>query len=344
MVEMSMFREVTHLMCPVVTEMERAEKILEWASVKMDERYALLAEAGVRSIDAYNKLTQEDKHERFQPSTPEEEAQIPTHLPYIIIIIDELADLMMLSAKDVEHHLVRLAQKSRAIGIHLIVATQRPEAKVVTGLIKSNLPCRIAFRVASRMDSRIVLDQNGADVLMGQGDMLYLPAGSSKLIRAQGTFLEDAELKNVINFLTDRAKPEFHPELMQLRAQAATADGPRDELFDQAVEGILQTKRGSVSLLQRRLTIGYSRASRLIEEMAAAGIVGEYKGSQAREVVMTLEEYEAMRKNMIHDQVAGYSDLTQEADPSDEIESNPDDDFAHEEHILTPQEENIDTR
>ena len=213
-----------------------------------------------------------------------------------MVLIDELADMMMLSAKEVELHLSRLAQKSRAVGIHIIVATQRPEARIVTGLIKSNLPCRIAFRVASRMDSRIVLDQNGAEVLMGQGDMLYLPPGSSKLIRAQGTFLEDAELKNVINFLTDRAKPEFHPELMQLRAQAATADGPRDELFDQAVEVILQTKRGSVSLLQRRLTIGYSRASRLIEEMAAAGIVGEYKGSQAREVLITPEQWQAMKE------------------------------------------------
>ena len=296
MVEMSLYKDVPHLMCPIVTEMERAEKILEWATEKMDERYALLAEAGVRNIAGYNRLTAEEKEARFQPSNDEERAQIPSHLPYIIIIIDELADMMMLSAKEVELHLSRLAQKSRAVGIHIIVATQRPEARIVTGLIKSNLPCRIAFRVASRMDSRIVLDQNGAEVLMGQGDMLYLPPGSSKLVRAQGTFLEDSELKSVINFLTERAKPEFHPELMQLRAQAATADGPRDELFNQAVEIILQTKRGSVSLLQRRLTIGYSRASRLIEEMAAAGIVGEYKGSQAREVLITPEEWQAMKE------------------------------------------------
>jgi len=296
MVEMSLFREVPHLMCPIVTEMDRAEKILEWATIKMDERYALLSEAGVRNIAAYNRLTTEEKYERFQPSSDEERAQIPIHLPYIVIVIDELADMMMLSAKEVELHLSRLAQKSRAVGIHIIVATQRPEAKLVTGLIKSNLPCRIAFRVASRMDSRIVLDQNGAEVLMGQGDMLYLPPGSSKLVRAQGTYLDDSELKALIEFLKDRSEPEFHPELIQLRNQEVTSDGPRDELFEQAVDIVLQTKRGSVSLLQRRLTIGYSRASRLVDEMAAAGIVGEYKGSQAREVLITPDEWQALKE------------------------------------------------
>ena len=301
MVEMSMFREVPHLMCPIVTEMERAEKILEWATVKMDERYALLAEAGVRNIAAYNRLSKEEKYERFQPTTDQERAQIPIHLPYVIIVIDELADLMMLSAKEVELHLSRLAQKSRAVGIHIIVATQRPEAKIVTGLIKSNLPCRVAFRVASRMDSRIVLDQNGAEVLMGQGDMLYLPPGSSKLVRAQGTYLEDAELKAMINFLKDKAEPEFHPELMQIGKQDITADGPRDELFEQAVEVVLETRRGSVSLLQRRLTIGYSRASRLIEEMAAAGIVGAYKGSQAREVLITPDEWQVIKEQQANE-------------------------------------------
>jgi S-DNA-T family DNA segregation ATPase FtsK/SpoIIIE len=295
MVEMSMFRDVPHLMCPIVTEMERAEKILEWATVKMDERYALLAEAGVRNIAAYNRLSREEKYERFQPTTDEERAQIPLHLPYIVVLIDELADLMMMAAKEVELHLSRLAQKSRAVGIHIIVATQRPEAKIVTGLIKSNLPCRIAFRVASRMDSRIVLDQNGAEVLMGQGDMLYLPPGSSKLVRAQGTFIEDSELREILTFLKDHGAPEFHPELIQLRSQDFTADGPRDELFNQAVEIVLETKRGSVSLLQRRLMVGYSRASRLIEEMAAAGIVGDYKGSQAREVAVTREEWEELK-------------------------------------------------
>jgi S-DNA-T family DNA segregation ATPase FtsK/SpoIIIE len=296
MVEMSSFRDVPHLMCPIVTELDRAEKILEWATVKMDERYALLAEAGVRNIAAYNRLTKEEKYERFQPTTDDEKAQIPLHLPYIVIIIDELADLMMISAKDVELYLSRLAQKSRAVGVHIIVATQRPEAKIVTGLVKSNLPCRIAFRVSSRMDSRIVLDQNGAEVLMGQGDMLFLPPGDSKLVRAQGTFLDDNELKAIIKYLGEKGEPEFHPELIKLGKQDLSSDGPRDELFDQAVEIVLQSKRGSVSLLQRRLTIGYSRASRLIEEMGACGIVGEYKGSQAREVLITDEEWEALKE------------------------------------------------
>lgn len=304
MVEMSMFREVPHLMCPIVTEMERAEKILEWATIKMDERYALLAEAGVRNIAAYNRMSMEEKLERFQPSNEDEKAQIPLHLPYMVIIIDELADLMMMSAKEVELHLSRLAQKSRAVGVHIIVATQRPEAKVVTGLIKSNLPCRVAFRVASRMDSRIVLDQNGAEVLMGQGDMLYLPPGSSKLVRAQGTYLEDSELKDIINFLKERGEPEFHPELMRIGKQDISSDGPRDELFDKAVEIVLETRRGSVSLLQRRLTIGYSRASRLIEEMAAAGIVGQYKGSQAREVAITREQWEALKQQEVEQMTA----------------------------------------
>jgi len=214
---------------------------------------------------------------------------------------------MMTAAKEVEHHLSRLAQKSRAVGIHIIVATQRPEVKVVTGLIKSNLPARICFRVASRMDSRIVLDQNGGEVLMGQGDMLFLPPGSHKLVRAQGTYLEDAEVHAVLEDLASRSKPEFHPELIRLKADDAEVDaGLRDPLFDDAVKIILESKRGSVSLLQRRLTIGYSRASRLIDQMAVAGIVGDYKGSQAREVLMTLDDWSAVRAQMVTERQAGY--------------------------------------
>lgn len=307
MVEMSQFKEVPHLMSPIVTDMARAEQILDWAVTKMDERYELLAEARVRNIAAYNKLGEEEIVRRFEPSTDEEKAKIPMKLPYIVIVIDELADLMMTSAKEVEHHLARLAQKSRAVGIHIIVATQRPEAKVVTGLIKSNMPCRVAFRVASRMDSRIVLDQNGAEVLMGQGDMLFLPPGSHKLIRAQGTLLEDEELHSIIEFLTKQAQPEFHPQLMRLKAKGIEDSGERDPLFEQAVEYVLQTKRGSVSLLQRRLSIGYSRASRLIEQMAEAGIVGDFKGSQAREVVITPEDWAQMQASLQRDLAAGYA-------------------------------------
>jgi S-DNA-T family DNA segregation ATPase FtsK/SpoIIIE len=317
MVEMAMYESIPHLMCPIVTEMRRAEQILEWAMQKMDERYELLAEAQVRNIASYNLLSQEELIERFNPSSPEEEAKIPKKLPHIVIIIDELADLMMTSAKEVEAYIVRIAQKSRAIGIHLVLATQRPQATVVTGLIKSNMPSRIAFRVAARMDSRIILDQNGAETLLGQGDMLFLKPGTSELVRAQGAFLEDSEIRGIVKFLKDVAQPQFSQELMQLNTVDLSA-AKKDDLFDDAVRVVLETQRGSVSLLQRRLGIGYARASRIIEMMAGTGLLGDYKGSQAREVVMTLDEYEAMKKNMIADEVAGYKDLTQDFDEDEE--------------------------
>jgi len=322
MVEMSQFKSVPHLMCPIITDVLRAEKILAWAVTKMDERYEQMAEAGVRNIAGYNALGPDELYRRFAPQNEAEKARITTHLPYIVIIIDELADLMMTAGKEVEHHLSRLAQKSRAVGIHIIVATQRPEAKVVTGLIKSNLPSRICFRVASRMDSRIVLDQNGGEVLLGQGDMLFLPPGSHKLIRAQGTFLEDAEVHAVLQDLASRAEPEFHPELVKLQsAGSGDDDGMRDPLFDEAVRIVLKSKRGSVSLLQRRLTIGYSRASRLVEQMAVAGIVGDYKGSQAREVSMTLDEWDALQAQVEQDMAEGYeADEEEYAEETDEDE------------------------
>lgn len=301
MVELSVFKEIPHLMCPIVTDMQRAEMILEWATQKMDERYELLAEAGVRDIGSFNKLGKEEVYNRFQPTSDEERRQIPTHLPYIVIIIDELADLMMTAGKEVEYHLSRLAQKSRAVGVHLIVATQRPQANVVTGLIKSNLPCRMSFRVSSRMDSRIVLDQNGAEVLMGEGDMLFLPPGSSKLVRAQGTYIEDDELRAVLKDLAAKAQPQFHHELVRLKPTGGEGEGERDPLFDRAVDIIVETSRGSVSLLQRRLEVGYSRASRLIDQMAAAGIVGEYKGSQAREVLLSQKEWDEIKKHRDHE-------------------------------------------
>jgi len=299
MVEMSQYKEVPHLMCPIVTDIARAEKILEWSVTQMDERYEMLAEARVKNIAGYNELGADELYRRLEPGSDQERARIAMHLPYIVIIIDELADLMMTAPREVEHHLSRLAQKSRAVGIHIMVATQRPEVKVVTGLIKSNLPSRICFRVASRMDSRIVLDQNGGEVLMGQGDMLFLPPGSHKLLRAQGTYLEDAEVQAVLDDLASRAQPQFHPELVRLPAAGGDADsGLRDPLFDEAVRIVLESRRGSVSLLQRRLTIGYSRASRLIDQMADGGIVGDYKGSQAREVSMTLDQWDALRKRV----------------------------------------------
>jgi S-DNA-T family DNA segregation ATPase FtsK/SpoIIIE len=305
-VEMAAFKDIPHLMCPVINETGRATSVLEWACTKMDERYEVLAEAGVRNIAGYNKLSQEDLIERFKPTTPEEEAKIPKFLPYIVIIIDELADLMMTSGKEVESYIVRIAQKARAVGIHLILATQRPQATVVTGLIKSNMPSKVAFRVASKMDSRIVLDQNGAELLLGQGDMLFLPPGASKPIRCQGTFIDDREIRESVKLVKGLAEAQYEPELVQIRAPGTVdEDAAKDELFDDAVRVVLETKRGSVSLLQRRLTIGYSRASRLIEAMAAAGIVGEYKGSQAREAMITLDEWDALKAQQQTDAESG---------------------------------------
>jgi len=204
---------------------------------------------------------------------------------------------MMTAAKEIEAYIVRLAQKSRAVGIHIILATQRPQATVVTGLIKSNMPTRVGFRVAARMDSRIILDQNGAETLLGEGDMLFLKPGTSDLVRAQGTFIDDGEIKRIVKHLKSVAEAQFHPELTQMK-KFDTSDMCMDELFDDAVRIVLETRRGSVSLLQRRLNVGYARASRIIEMMAASGILGEYKGSQAREVVVTLEEYEQIRDGM----------------------------------------------
>jgi len=316
MVEMTAFNTIPHLMCPIVTETKMAVQILEWATVKMDERYALLAEARVKNVAEFNKLDADEILKRFSPGSAEEEMKIPKKLPYIVIVIDELADLMMTAAKEIEAYIVRLAQKSRAVGIHIVLATQRPQATVVTGLIKSNMPTRIGFRVAARMDSRIILDQNGAETLLGEGDMLFLKPGTSDLARAQGTFVDEAEIKRIVKHLKDVAEPQFHPELTRLKT-VDTSDMTRDELFDDAVRMVLETKRGSVSLLQRRLNVGYARASRIIEMMAASGILGEYKGSQAREVMITLKEYERIRTQMDEDAEAGYEDLA-ETDESSE--------------------------
>ncbi len=309
MVEMSQFKDIPHLMCPVVTEMNRAAAILEWAVRKMDERYELLAEAGCRDIATYNSLEFEELCERLGAHTEEQQSRVPRQMPYMVFIIDELADLMMTN-KEVEGSIIRIAQKARAVGIHLILATQRPQANVVTGLIKSNMPCRIAFKVSSGMDSRIVLDQKGGELLLGMGDMLFLSPRSHKLHRAQGTLVEDAEIRKVVKFMREIAGPTYERQLMQLKSgdgdeqrleqsennsSASLEAAQEDPLFDRAVEIVLETKRGSVSLLQRRLAIGYTRASRLIDLMGIAGIIGEHKGSVAREVVITLEEWEAMK-------------------------------------------------
>ena len=296
MVELSQFENIPHLACPVITDMGRAAASLEWAVRKMEERYTLFQEAGVRNITSYNAMTPEEKKEIFDIQNEIEKAKVPDKLHYIVFVIDELADLM-LTNKEVEQSIVRIAQKARAVGIHLILATQRPQANVVTGLIKSNMPCRVSCKVASGMDSRIVLDGTGADLLLGNGDMMYVTPAMPDISRGQGTFVSDQETRKVVKFLKEVAKPSFERSLIQVRnvdGVGGEGGAPKefDPLFDQAVRIIIETGRGSVSLLQRRLAIGYSRASRLVDQMGQVGVLGEHVGSKAREVLMTLEDWE----------------------------------------------------
>ncbi len=298
MVEFSSFKDIPHLISPVVTDMKKAAAVLEWAVNKMEERYALLASVGVKHIYGYNRLGASEIKKRLNPEGDADLEDIPFYLPHIVIVVDELADLMMVASKEVEASVIRLSQKSRAVGVHLILATQRPSVDVITGLIKANLPSRISFYVASKVDSRTILDQNGAEKLLGSGDMLFLPPGTSKLVRVQGAYVSDEEVKNVVEYLKDCAAPQFNPELKGWKGTADKDNGTRDELYNEAVRIILETQRGSVSLLQRRLEIGYSRAAKLIDLMAEDGIVGEYKGSQAREVFLTLEEWDAQMSKM----------------------------------------------
>jgi S-DNA-T family DNA segregation ATPase FtsK/SpoIIIE len=298
MVELSGYATLPHLMHPVVTDMKKAEAILAWAVDKMEERYALLAKAGVRHICSYNQLGEEELYERLEPEDEEQKKDIPTQLPFIVIVADEIADLMMQAGKEVEQHIIRLAQKSRAVGIHLILATQKPTVDVITGLIKSNLPARICFQVASRTDSRVVLDEMGADKLLGNGDMLFLWPGTSTLLRGQGTYLTDEEINAVVDFVST-GEQRFVKELVNIKLADAEGNGPqlsqKDDLYESAVDIVVREGRGSVSLLQRALGIGYGRAARLIDYMAEDNIVGAYSGSKAREVLISLEEWERMQ-------------------------------------------------
>jgi S-DNA-T family DNA segregation ATPase FtsK/SpoIIIE len=301
MVELSGYARLPHLMHPVVTDMRKAEAILAWAVEKMEERYALLAKAGVRHICSYNQLGEQELMERLEPEDDESRQAIPINLPFIVIVADEIADLMMTSGKEVEQHIIRLAQKSRAVGIHLILATQKPTVDVITGLIKSNLPARIAFQVASRTDSRVVLDEMGADKLLGNGDMLFLWPGTSTLLRGQGTYLGDDEINKIVDCVS-QGEQNFVKELVNMKVESPDGAGPgklpkRDDLYESAVDMVVREGRGSVSLLQRGLGIGYGRAARLIDFMAEDGIVGAYAGSQAREVLITLDDWERMQGN-----------------------------------------------
>ncbi|HTU19041.1 MAG TPA: DNA translocase FtsK 4TM domain-containing protein [Gemmataceae bacterium] len=298
-VEMEVYSKIPHLMHPIVTDMKKSEAILAWAVDKMEERYDLLRRARVRNIAGYNELKPDEILRRVNPQDDEERRQVPLHMPYIVIVIDEMSDLMLQMKKEVEGHIIRLAQKSRAAGIHLVVATQKPTVDVITGLIKSNLPSRICFKVTNKSDSRVVLDAMGADKLLGRGDMLFLPPGTSDLIRAQGTYASDREIQEVVSVL--ESEPCYAPELMELQVGGKEGSlserlGKReDELYEPAIEIILREGRGSVSLLQRALGIGYGRAARLIDFMAEDGIVGGYNGSNAREVLYTPEQWASLR-------------------------------------------------
>jgi S-DNA-T family DNA segregation ATPase FtsK/SpoIIIE len=303
-VEMECYSKVPHLMSPIIEDMKKAEAVLAWAVDKMEERYDLLRRARVRNIASYNDLSPEDILRRVNPLDDEEGQRIPERMSYIVIVIDEMADLMMQFKKEVEGYIIRLAQKSRASGIHLILATQKPTVDVITGLIKSNLPSRICFKVSQKSDSRVVLDQMGADKLLGRGDMLFLPPGTSNLIRAQGAYASDEEILRVADYL--ESDPCYDAELLQLKTkevrEAEEGGGSlqerlksRDALYQEAVEVIVREGRGSVSLLQRALGIGYGRASRLIDFMAEDGIVGGYNGSNAREVMYSPEQWAAVR-------------------------------------------------
>jgi len=296
MVELTPYKSLPHLMHPVVTDMKKAEAILAWAVDKMEERYALLARVGVRHLSQYNQLGREELLRRLKPESEEEAQAVPTTMPFIVMIADEIADMMMTAGKEIEQHIIRLAQKSRAVGIHLILATQKPTVDVITGLIKSNLPARIAFQVASRTDSRVVLDECGAERLLGNGDMLFLSPGTSQILRGQGTYLSDEEIGRVMAAI-GTSEPQYAAELVNLQP-APSGDPPkgasgkdRDEMYEAAVEVVIREGRGSVSLLQRALGVGYGRGARLIDYMAEDGVVGQYAGSQAREVLITMEEW-----------------------------------------------------
>lgn len=303
MVELSGYARLPHLMHPVVTDMRKAEAILAWAVEKMEERYQLLARAGVRHVTTFNQLGEEEIMERLDP-TDEERDSIPTNLPFIVIVADEMADLMMTAGKDVETHIIRLAQKSRAVGIHLILATQKPTVDVITGLIKSNLPARIAFQVASKTDSRVVLDAQGADKLLGCGDMLFLWPGTSTLLRGQGTYLSDNEIDSITdavstgeqNFVNELINIKVKSEDEETGSSADSGDRKEDELYIDAIEIVVREQRGSLSLLQRALGIGYGRAARLVDYMEEDGYVGVYNGSKSREVLLTPEMWENIQR------------------------------------------------
>jgi S-DNA-T family DNA segregation ATPase FtsK/SpoIIIE len=312
MLELSVYEGIPHLLLPVVTNPKKASLALKWAVEEMGRRYRLMADKGVRNIDSYNReLAREEKEvaelqskatvsvEEVEDLMESEEAAIREflakeeqlehgHLPFIVVIVDELADLMMVAGRDIEESIARLAQMARAAGIHLILATQRPSVDVITGLIKANFPARVSFQVSSKTDSRTILDCNGAESLLGNGDMLFLPPGTSKMQRAHGAFVSDAEVQRVVEFLKKQGKPVFDKSILEMKddgAKSVDSDQDDDPQYDAALALVAEAKQASISMIQRRLRIGYNRAARIIERMEREGVVGPSDGtSKPREV------------------------------------------------------------
>ncbi|MDQ0416907.1 S-DNA-T family DNA segregation ATPase FtsK/SpoIIIE [Croceifilum oryzae] len=278
MVELNIYNGIPHLLVPVVTDPRKAAIALKKVVSEMEKRYELFAKNGARDLERYNQLARERNDEAVMPI-----------LPYIVVIVDELADLMMVAPGDVEDAICRLAQMARAAGIHMILATQRPSVDVITGVIKANIPSRIAFTVSSQADSRTILDMGGAEKLLGRGDMLYMPIGAPKPIRVQGTFVTDEEVESVVNFVKNQQEVHYNEEMIPDVPENSGAELVDDDMYPQAVQLVLEAKTASVSLLQRRLRVGYTRAARLIDLMESRGIVGPYEGSKPREVLVTEE-------------------------------------------------------
>ncbi len=300
LLELSVYEGIPHLIADVVTHPKRAAAALRGIVHKMEERYQMMAALGVRSIEQFNTRVEEavakgDTCFRLRAKPGEEEGEEVEYrrLPYIVVIIDELADLMVVSSREVEESLQRLAQMARAAGIHLVLATQRPSVDVLTGIIKANFPARISFQVSSRTDSRTILDQNGADHLLGQGDMLFLPPGTSKLQRLHGAYVAEDELEQLVVFLRRQGAPKFDETLVRMgdEVDASEAAGEDvDEMYDRALEIVADTRNASISFLQRRLKVGYNRAARMIEQMEQQGIIGPQLGTKPREVFVSALE------------------------------------------------------
>lgn len=300
MVELGIYNGIPHLLIPVVTDPKKAAGSLQWAVTEMMRRYRMMADAGVRDLESYNKQARMSADDELEP------------MPQIVVVIDELADLMLVAAKEVEESICRIAQMGRASGIHLVIATQRPSADVITGLMKANIPSRIAFAVASAMESRIILDTAGAEKLVGKGDMLYAPLGQGKPKRVQGCFITDNEVQDVVTFIKDSSEAEYSDSVMAeidkkaaesgksgsgssggTAAETESSDG--DEMLPAAVDVILETGQASVSMLQRRLKLGYARAARIMDEMEERGLVGPFEGSKPRQLLITREQWQAIK-------------------------------------------------